>query len=61
MGKAVGQNDMNVQVIRRIAPIRAFLAGLFGVGSGYVPGDLRLALASVFGILALLEITRVHS
>jgi hypothetical protein len=60
MGKAVGQNDMNVQVNRRIG-IRAFLAGLFGLGFGYVLGDLRLALARVFGILALLEITRVHS
>jgi signal peptidase I len=48
---------MNVQVTRRIGPIRAFLAGFFGLGLGYVyVGDLRLALASVFGTFGLLAL-----
>ena len=54
---------MNVQVTRRIGPIRAFLAGFFSLGLGYVyVGDLRLAFASIlgtFGILALLSWTRL--
>jgi signal peptidase I len=54
---------MNVQVTRKIGPIRAFLAGFFSLGLGYIyVGDLRLAFASIlgtFGILALLSWTRL--
>src|SRR5271163_4518973 len=57
------QGAMKAQVTRRIGPVRAFLAGFFGLGLGYVyVGDLRLALASIFGtlgILALLSWTRL--
>jgi signal peptidase I len=48
---------VNVQGTRRIGPIRAFLAGFFGLGLGYVyVGDLRLAFASIFGTLGVLAI-----
>jgi signal peptidase I len=48
---------MNVQGTRRIGPIRAFLAGFCGLGLGYVyVGELRLALASIFGTLGVLAV-----
>jgi hypothetical protein len=46
---------MNVQSIRKIGPIQAFLAGFFGVGLGYVyVGELRLAFAGIFGTVGVL-------